>query len=122
MLLPAAQCFAPSSPSPRVAAVAVAAAVGSQFSTCARWSASLVDRCRSTLSQDVLRDLRHFVAPFVEPLCGTLAEGHWALVAIVVANAACYLPAKVHLDAWAISRNTLSHERLLKSHGPCGRP
>ncbi|KAH8046661.1 hypothetical protein JL722_13554 [Aureococcus anophagefferens] len=115
MLRPADKTLVKDAATASVAAVAVAAAVGSQFSTCAHWSASLVDKCRSALSQDLPHDLSHFVAPFVEPLCGTLAEGHWALCAIVVANAACYLPAKVHLDAWAISRHTLSHERLLKS-------
>ena len=115
MLRPADKTLVKDAATASVAAVAVAAAVGSQFSTCARWSASLANKCKSTLYQHVPIDLRHFVDPFVDPLCGTLAEGHWALVAIVVANALCYLPAKVNLNAWAISRNTLSHERLLKS-------
>jgi len=97
-----------------VAAVAVAAALGSQISTCSRWSPALVNKCRATLRRDLPGEIEQFVHPFVDPLCDTLSDGHWALFAIVVVNALCYVPAKVNWVRWSISRDSLSHERLLR--------
>ena len=94
------------------AAAAVLAALGPSTCSRARFSPSLVESCRS-LRYEVPYELRHVADPFVDPLCDTLAEGHWALFLIVIANVACYLPALANSGRWSISRQSLSHERLL---------
>ena len=94
-----------------VAAVAVAAALGPK--SCSRKGgavlSSLVESCRG-MRHDVPYELRGLV----NPLCDTLADGHWVLTAIVVANALCYLPALANYKRWCVSRHELSHERLLR--------
>ena len=94
-----------------VAAVAVGAAAlgpkachqkGGAFS-------SLVEQCRGLRD-----DVPYEVQGLVEPVCDTLADGHWALTGIVAANVACYLPALANQGQWCVSKHELSHERLLR--------
>ena len=95
-----------------VAVAAALAAIG-PLTTCARASASLYESCRGLRSQ-VPDEYRRAVEPFVDPLCGALAEGHWGLFVAVVLNALCYLPSVANPQRWSISKRTLSHERLLR--------
>lgn len=94
-----------------VAAMAVAAALGPK--SCSRrgggFSSTLVESCRG-MRHDVPYELRGLV----EPVCDTIADGHWALTAIVAANALCFLPALANYKDWSVSRHDLSHERLLR--------
>ena len=92
------------------ACAAVLAALGP--GECLGFSPSIVSQCRG-LRRELPHDLRYVAEPFIDPLCDTLAEGHWALFLIVAANSACYVPSRAASQLWSISRNTLSHERLL---------
>ena len=94
-----------------VAAVAVAAALGG--ATCSRkggaFSSTLVEQCRG-----LRYDVPYEVQGLVDPVCDTLADGHWALTGIVAANVACFLPALANYKQWCVSKHELSHERLLR--------
>ena len=94
-----------------VAAVAVAAALGPK--ACSRkggaFSSALVEQCRG-----LRYDVPYEVQGLVDPVCDTLADGHWALTGIVAANVACFLPALANYKQWCVSKHELSHERLLR--------
>ena len=93
-----------------VAVVAVAAALGPK--ACHQKGgafSSLVEQCR-----ELRDDVPYEVQDLVEPVCDTLADGHWALTGIVAANVACYLPALANQEQWCVSKHELSHERLLR--------
>jgi len=94
-----------------VAAVAVAAALGPK--ACSRkggaFSSALVEQCRG-----LRYDVPYEVQGLVDPVCETLADGHWALTGIVAANVACFLPALTNYKHWCVSKHELSHERLLR--------
>jgi len=95
-----------------VAAVAVAAALGGK-AACHRkggaFSSALVEQCRG-----LRYDVPYEVQGLVDPVCDTLADGHWALTGIVAANVACFLPALANYKQWCVSKHELSHERLLR--------
>ena len=95
-----------------VAGVAVAAALGGK-AACHRkggaFSSALVEQCRG-----LRYDVPYEVQGLVDPVCDTLADGHWALTGIVAANVACFLPALANYKQWCVSKHELSHERLLR--------
>ena len=97
-----------------VAVVAALAALGP--SECvSNFSPSLVASCRG-LIREVPYELREFAAP----LCDTLKAGDWILVAIVVANIACFVPALAKSRDWCISQENMSHKTLFSyqfAHG-----
>ena len=71
----------------------------------------LVRQCRH-LKYELPYELRD-AAPAVDNLCQTLANGQWALFAIVVTNLLCFVPAQGQWATWGVSGQTLSHRRLL---------
>lgn len=97
-------------------AVAVAAAAALGPNTCSRGGSFLFSRPEVALlaCRDLQYEVPYELRGLVHSLCDTLVDGHWALFAIVVANALCYLPALAGCDAWSVSRQTLSHDRLLR--------
>ena len=73
------------------------------------FSSALVEQCRG-----LRYDVPYEVQGLVDPVCDTLADGHWALTGIVAANVACFLPALANYKQWCVSKHELSHERLLR--------
>jgi membrane associated rhomboid family serine protease len=79
---------------------------------------SLVHECRNLpyeLAQlaPELAQLAYQLEPAFGPVCQSLGHGQWALFAVFVANVLCFLPSQGAWSTWGVSRDKLSHARLL---------
>jgi len=100
-----------------LATAGVVALLAARPAACAKRSANavlsgIVAECR-TLRYSLPYEARAAgLDRAVDPFCDTLADGHWALVVIVLANVLCYFPSMRGWSAWGVSQANLSHRRL----------